>query len=291
MTEFNSRDIRLQYPYHEGIEVSFSCVAIKTKLVDYGKRDEFKIVIKVFRNEQQLTDMTISRREDAYLRMVEHGPRTRLFIIGKESGLIHATDILQGWNWSGKLHRIQTKSKLWVKEGSDIDYIEYSLIPAVVDPIAVIKGGQELAWIDRDDGSLNSMKLCSYSEYYDWEIDKCQPCEEQSFSSIDDTYSCKLCLHDFVISHRDGDQLVFCKDPRYHKDWPTQFNLVDIDPFLNLNSSSDGQSNLLDDSQDLFEKLHEINSTLVIVSLIVCFLCCFFVCFCIFRGCCNKRKQ
>lgn len=91
----------------------------------------------------------------------------------------------------------------------------------------LIKGGQEIAWIDKKKNQLHTLRVCSYSEYY--EENECKPCPEGTFSTLENIFICRSC--DKVRKNDKYDDLrVICKSKdAFSEPFKTSFDLVDVD--------------------------------------------------------------
>ena len=65
---------------------------------------------------------------------------------------------------------VESKSKIYALN-------DYKNFASYTKP-SIVAGGQALAWVNKRKDLFHSIKICSYSEYYDDFDSKCKPCEE-----------------------------------------------------------------------------------------------------------------
>lgn len=81
---------------------------------------------------------------------------------------------------------VESNSKVYPMK----DYRNYA---TYTEP-SMVAGGQALAWVNKVNNHFHSIKLCSYSEYYDDFDAKCKPCgQEQRYSTLFGS-QCEYCL-------------------------------------------------------------------------------------------------
>lgn len=74
-----------------------------------------------------------------------------------------------------------------------IAYESYTNNTDLFSKPALIAGHQALGWVDKRMATLKFIKICSFSEVYDPELNICLPCEEKYFTNYKYRERCREC--------------------------------------------------------------------------------------------------